>query len=81
MTDSLGEWSRPRKLAQIWGVKPDTVIAFIKAGELDAIDISKNPGVGSPRYLISPKAIIEFEKRRAVKPPPKRIKRRFIRMT
>ena len=75
MNDPLAERLTPPKLAKIWGVKPEKVIAFIKSGELDAIDISKHPGIGRPRYRISVKAVMEFENRRSVKPPPKRMKK------
>lgn len=54
----------PPKLAQRWGVKPEKVIAFIRSGELRAFDISKHPGVGKPRFRISPEAVADFENHR-----------------
>lgn len=59
----------PPKLAQRWGVKPETILRFIRTGELRAFDVSRNPGVGRPRYRIPLDAIVEFENRRAAKPP------------
>jgi hypothetical protein len=70
----------PPKLAARWQVKPSKVIAWIRSGELDAIDVSTRPGIGRPRYRISTEAIELFEARRAAGPVstssrPKRTKR------
>jgi hypothetical protein len=66
----------PPKLAERWGVKPEKVIAFIRAGELRAFDVSVRPDSGRPRYRIPPDAIIEFEARRSVISPTKPRERR-----
>ena len=65
----------PPALAKQWGVSADKVLAFIRRGELRAIDISTNRG-GRPRYLIDRKDIEAFELSRAVIPPAPRQKRR-----
>ena len=66
----------PPGLAAQWGVSNDKILAWIKSGELRAIDASTRRG-GRPRYLIDVADIAQFEVNRAVKPPdPKSIKRR-----
>jgi hypothetical protein len=57
------------------GVHRDRIIAFIRRGELRAIDVSE-PGTSRPRYRISPEAIAEFERRRSAVALPKPIRRR-----
>jgi hypothetical protein len=54
-------------LAKEWGVAPAKVFAFIKSGELKAIDISTSRGQ-RPRYLIDRADIEAFEQSRQVIP-------------
>jgi excisionase family DNA binding protein len=62
-------------VAQRLRVGPDKVRAWINCGELRAINTA---GVlcGKPRWVISPDALAEFEKRRVGGPPPKPVKRK-----
>ena len=55
----------PPELARRWRVKPERIIAWIRAGELRAFNVASRPGVGKPRYRIPQDAIIEFENRRS----------------
>lgn len=55
----------PREVGELWGVSPDTVIAWIRSGELHAIDGSQRRG-GKPRYLVDLDDLRDFERRRAV---------------
>ena len=48
----------PPKLAARWGVSEDKVLAWIRSGELRAIDASTRQG-GRPRYLIDELDIAE----------------------
>ena len=66
----------PPQLAKEWGVSPDKVVAFIRSGELRAIDISSNRGSPRPRYLIDIDDLRAFEAARAVIPPQPKTKRR-----
>ena len=66
----------PPKLAKQWGVSPDKIIAFIKSGELPAIDVSTNRGSPRPRFLIDIADVEAFEMSRAVIPPAPKTKRR-----
>ena len=63
--DDTPSYVTPPNLARRWGVKSDKIIAFIRAGELRAFDISLHPGVGKPRYRIPLDSIVEFESRRS----------------
>jgi len=64
-TTTLSITVSPPQLARRYGVKPSRVIAWIRAGELAAINIG---GGGRPRYRITPEAIREFEAVRSTGP-------------
>jgi hypothetical protein len=72
---------KPRKItppqyAERLGVSPEKVIAWIRNGELRAMDASTKRG-GWPRYLIDEKDAEAFElSRQVVTPPPQRGRRR-----
>lgn len=66
----------PPQLAKQWGISPDKILAFIRSGELSAIDISSRRGSPRPRYLIDRRDIEAFELARAVIPPAPKIRRR-----
>lgn len=59
----------PPELAARWGVSPDKIVYWIRAGELRAIDASLLRGRGRPRYLIDEDDIEAFEAARLVAPP------------
>jgi excisionase family DNA binding protein len=66
----------PAELARLLRVSPDRVRAWIKSGELGAIDTATHR-CGKPRYVILPHHLAEFERRRAAatpagKPAPRR---------
>lgn len=73
---NLRQKIRPPALAKMWGVGVDKILGFIRRGELRAIDVSDNRGVGRPRYLIDLADIAAFEQSRAVVPPPPPVQRR-----
>ena len=66
----------PPEIGKMWGISADRVVAWIKVGQLRAIDVSSNPGIGRPRYRIDQADLIAFENSRAVHPPPSRPQRR-----
>ena len=73
-------WMTPPEVAKALRVKPQTVHAWIRSGELTAINVA-NHGASRPRYRISPEAFAEFELKRSVIPPPKPpVKRRKFTM-
>lgn len=57
----------PPELARIWGCKPDKVLAFIKSGQLRAIDLSERRDK-RPRFRIDPADVELFETARQVVP-------------
>jgi excisionase family DNA binding protein len=65
----------PSEVAERYGVSPDKVIAWIRAGELRAMNIATRPG-GRPRYAIDETDLLAFEVRRQVHTPAKRSGRR-----
>jgi hypothetical protein len=71
MRINAGYLTPPAYAARI-GSKPDTVIGWIRSGELLAINVASR-GATRPRYRISPEAIAEFERRRSVGPLPQPI--------
>ncbi len=67
-------YSTPPKYARELGVKPDKVIGWIRSGELRAIDVSLQPGIGRPRWRIPWDAIVAFENARTNRPAIKPVK-------
>jgi hypothetical protein len=65
----------PPEVAKLFGVEPGKIIAWIKAGELRAINGATRRG-DRPRYLIDLDDIAAFERSRAVVPPPAPVQRR-----
>lgn len=60
----------PPEVASLLRVRVSKVLAWIRAGELRAVDVSTIPGCGRARWRISETALQEWENRRAAKPPP-----------
>lgn len=67
---------RPRQIAKEWGIRVATVLAWIRSGELPAIDVSAKPGVSKPRFLVDRAELEAFERRRSVRPPQQKRRRR-----
>lgn len=66
------------QLAREWGVSTNKILAFVKSGELRAVNLARTTA-GRPRYAISLDAIAAFEAARQVVPttsnPPRRTRR------
>jgi excisionase family DNA binding protein len=67
--DSLRRKLTPPEVARLWGISLDSIMTWIRNGELRAINVAKRLG-GRPRYRIDVKDLADFENRRAVQPPP-----------
>ena len=65
----------PPEVARRWGVSAEKVIAWIRSGELRAIDAATHRG-GRPRYLVDLVDLAEFEAKRAVVATPATHRRR-----
>ena len=50
----------PPELARRWGVSPDKILAFIRSGELRAVNAAASPN-GRPRWLIDLADLAVFE--------------------
>jgi len=59
-----------RDVARRYRVGEDKIRAWIKAGELAAINTAAAI-CGKPRFIITADALVAFERRRTVGPPPK----------
>jgi len=65
----------PPALAREYGVDVQKILAWIKRGELRAVNLATDPN-GRPRYAIDRADILTFELSRQVQPPPPRVRRR-----
>jgi hypothetical protein len=65
----------PPEVARAWGMKPATIIALIRSGELRAIDVARR-GSRRPRYRIDKADLIAYEQSRAAVPTTKVQRRR-----
>ena len=74
-TDSPQRGYTPNELAKVLRVSDDRIRAWIKSGELGAINTA-DVRSGKPRYIILPDHLAEFQRRRlaamAPKPAPRR---------
>jgi hypothetical protein len=62
-------------IASRYRVGKDKVRAWLRRGELRAINVASTL-CGKPRWVITPEALAEFERRRAGGPAPKPVPRR-----
>jgi hypothetical protein len=69
-----GPTFKPPAVARAMGVGHDTVLGWIRSGELRASNLA--PLGKRPRWIVTPEAIDEFLKRRQHVPPPKKPGRR-----
>jgi len=65
----------PREISESYSVTVDVVLAWIKSGQLRAVDVSRAAG-GKPRWRIDPADLAAFEARRSSVPLPKPARRR-----
>ena len=65
----------PPEVAKRLRIRPDKVLAWIRSGELTAIDVSESQG-GRPRWRVSEADLQDFLKRRQSQPAPKQTRRR-----
>jgi transposase len=69
-----------RDIQERYGVTEHTVLGWIKAGELKAVNVGRQPGKLKPRWRVSQSALEQFELQRTATPamptPRKQRKRR-----
>jgi excisionase family DNA binding protein len=76
-SSAFRKWSTPPQVAEELGVNADKVVAWIKSGELRAINVAARLG-GRPRFRISEADLLAFQERRSavpIAPRPKRQKK------
>jgi transposase len=71
----VGRGLTVRDLAARYRVGPDKIRAWIRKGELKAIDTASSR-VGKPRWVFLPHHLAEFERGREAAPPQPRRRRR-----
>ena len=59
----------PPQIARLWGIATEKVMAWIRSGELKAIDAATTLG-GRPRFLVDIDDLAAFERSRATTPAP-----------
>lgn len=64
----------PPEVARILKVAPETVLTWIRSGELRGFNVGS--GAKRPRFRVSPADLADFEARRTVQPPVKPVRRR-----
>ena len=70
---ALPQTLTPPMVARRLRVKPEKVVAWVRSGQLRALNVSNGT---RPRYRIDPADLAIFEKRRAVVAPAKPSRRR-----
>lgn len=66
----------PRDIAESRAVSVDTVLGWIRAGELRAVNVARRAGGKKPRWRIAPADLERFEAARSNTPLPKPQRRR-----
>ena len=65
----------PPQIAKRYAVNPDKVLAWIRSGELTAVNVATSSS-GRPRWRITAAALAEIEGRRSSRPAAKPATRR-----
>jgi hypothetical protein len=65
----------PPVIARMWGISPEKVLAWIRSGELRAMNAATDPS-SRPRYLVAIKDLAAFESRRTIIAPQRRARSR-----
>lgn len=67
-------WMTPPEVGRLLRVAPETVVGWIRSGELRGVNVGS--GAKRPRFRVSAEALADFELRRTVRPPVKPVRRR-----
>jgi hypothetical protein len=60
-----GCWHKVSEVADILATSQSRVLTLIHSGEIDAVDVSENPGTGRPRWRVTPEALQRFAEQRS----------------
>lgn len=75
MSPDPARYRTPPEIAAKYCCKPETVIGWIRSGELKAINLARR-GAMKPRYRVSLQALSDFELGRSVIPKEPTVRRR-----
>lgn len=78
-TSPKTSYMSPPQLAKLWRCKSEKVLTFIKTGQLEAVDLSLRPGVGRPRWKITPESVKRFEAARSNRTAARSAPRKYAR--
>lgn len=73
--EELPQGFRPSQIARRYQVCEETVIGWIRRGELRALNLAKSQ-VAKPRFLVTYEALMEFEQKKLVPTPAPKTPRR-----
>jgi excisionase family DNA binding protein len=65
-----------KQICERFGVRPHTVLAWIGAGELAAMNVGRKLAGKKPRWRVTAEALAAFEAARTAAPPAPRATRR-----
>jgi excisionase family DNA binding protein len=65
-----------RDICERFGVSEQTVLGWIRSGELRAVNVGRRPGAKKPRWRVTAEALAAFELARTPTPLPPRTRRR-----
>lgn len=68
LSPDLGNWFTPREVARARRVRPAHVLAWIRTGELQAVNVAARAG-GRPRWRINADALAQFDRARSSRVP------------
>jgi hypothetical protein len=63
------------ELAERWRIGQDKVLAFIRKGDLVAVNVAAHTS-GRPQWRVTPEEVARFESKRTSAPPPKPTRRK-----
>jgi len=69
-TTTVRHYLRPREVAEILDVKLETVLAYIRAGQLAAVNVAHPDARRRARWRISIEALEQFVTKRTIQPAP-----------
>ena len=65
-----------KQVCEHFGVGENTVLGWIRDGELRAINVGRSPNGKKPRHRVTQQALEAFELCRTTSPPPTQTRRR-----
>ena len=74
MSPDPARYQTPPQIAARYGCKAETVVGWIRSGELKALNLAKR-GSMKPRFRVSPEALEAFELARSVVPREPTVRR------